>query len=151
MTGAPKGFQIRNVSMNISGAWTNNSETVWIIYTPLLTAWPQGLHPEPSRALQLFWVDIWLFDMETRISEMNWHAELALRGVTSAQTFERQHCFIFFSSFFFTKLKLVWEVERFYSANLYMHIIFSKFCTPLQLCQDFLFVSGPSKYFLTLE
>ena len=44
MTGALKGFQTRNVSMNLSGAWTNNSERVWIIYTPLLvlSSWQLG-------------------------------------------------------------------------------------------------------------
>ena len=36
MTGVLKGFQTRNVSMNLSGAWTNNSERAWIIYTTLL-------------------------------------------------------------------------------------------------------------------
>ena len=44
MTGALKGFQARNVCVNLSGAWTNNSERVWIIYTPLLvlSSWQLG-------------------------------------------------------------------------------------------------------------
>ena len=44
MTGVLKGFQTRNVSMNLSGAWTNNSERVWITYTPLLvlSCWKLG-------------------------------------------------------------------------------------------------------------
>ena len=43
MTGALKGFQTRIVSMNLSGVWTNKSERVWIIYTPLLVlSWQLG-------------------------------------------------------------------------------------------------------------
>ena len=44
MTGILKVFQTRNVSMNLSGAWTNNSERVWIIHTPLLvlSCWQLG-------------------------------------------------------------------------------------------------------------
>ena len=55
MTGVLKGFQTRNVFMNLSWAWTNSSESVWITSpSPLFpTAWPHGLQPEPSTALPL--------------------------------------------------------------------------------------------------
>ena len=133
MTGVLKGFQTRNVSMNLSGAWTNNSERVWITYTPLLllSCWKLGHRDSILNCLEHYnWFEPIFGSLIFRFISVRWIGmqNLPYRRHFSTHLWKTTLFYIFFS--FFYKAKTCLRSRGFIQPTI-MHILFSKFCTQL--------------------